>query len=55
MFARSKIEFEDLPITLLEDGLESGARLACEMNGMNARNQHATGTIRPPGLSWHLA
>ncbi|MGI9612553.1 MAG: DUF5990 family protein [Acidimicrobiales bacterium] len=54
MFARAKIMLSDLPAELLAVALDDGTDLECRLAATNKKGQPASGTIRPPALSWAL-
>ena len=53
MFARAKLKFEDLDQNLLTDvlGVDQPS-LTCTMQATNEKGHPASGTIRPPRVSW---
>lgn len=54
MFARAKVKLIDIPADLLDLATQRGARLVCELQATKSKGQPATGTIKAPGVNWHL-
>lgn len=54
MFARAKIKLSDIPAELLDTALGDGIVLECRLAATNEKGQPASGTIKPPALSWTL-
>ena len=54
MFARAKILLHDIPPDLLQAATDTGAQLTCTLEATNDAGQPASGSIRPPQLSWHI-
>ncbi len=53
MFARAKLKFEDLERKLLVDVLTlDEPLLTCTMQATNEKGHPASGTIRPPRITW---
>lgn len=53
MFARAKVKLADLPIELLEGGTDGQTCVECRLQATNSKGHPASGTIKPPDVSWH--
>jgi hypothetical protein len=52
MFARAKIKLADIPTDLLDDASSGETSLECRLEATNAKGEPASGTIKPPAVSW---
>ena len=54
MFARAKIKLAGIPVELLEAAIEDGQVLIVELQATNDKCQPASGTIKPPAITWKV-